>query len=76
MNIKKAEAARNLLAEKEALEKAINCTLSEFDIIVKVESSHPRRTWLEPYLKLFVKEELKVMLEARLLKVETQLKKL
>lgn len=35
MNIKKAEAARNLLAEKEALEKAINCTSSEFDIIVK-----------------------------------------
>ncbi len=76
MNIKKAETARKLLAEKEALEKAINCTLCEFDITVKVDASHPRRTWLEPYLRMFIKEELQSMMEERLSIVEKQLKRL
>lgn len=73
---KKAKQARELLAEKEGLEKAINYTLSEFDIKVKVDALHPCRTWLEPYLRLFVKEELKEMLAARLSKVEKQLRRL
>ena len=76
MNIRKAKQARELLAEKDALERAINCTLSEFDITVKVELKHSNRIWLESYLKLFMKDELKMLLEARLLKVEKQLRSL
>lgn len=76
MNINKAKQARELLAEKESLEKAINYTLSEFDITVKIDSRHPNRVWLDSYLKLFIKDELKVLLEARLLKIEKQLRRL
>lgn len=76
MNIQKAETARELLAEKEALEKAILCTYSEFEISVKVDSRSPKRVWLEAYLKTFMKEEIKIALEERLSKVKKQLKKL
>lgn len=76
MNIKKVEKARELLNERDALEKAIKYTSNEFRIEVKVEAEYPWKNWIQPYLKTFVKDELVSMLKARLKEVDKQLKRL
>lgn len=76
MKIEKAIQARELLREKETLEKAINYTSSEFEVTVKVDAEHPWKTRLTPFLQMFVKEELQEMMKKRLLEVEKQLRRL
>lgn len=76
MKIERAEQARRLLAEKETLERAIECTLASFDVTVKVDAQQPKKMWLESYLRMFIADELKEMMKVRLQKIEKELRRL
>lgn len=77
MKIERAEQARRLLAEKETLERAIGCTLTSFDITVKVDAQQPKKMWLESYLRTFIADELReMMMKVRLQQIEKELRRL
>lgn len=76
MKIIKAEQARRLLAEKETLERAIECTLTSFDITVKVDAKQPKKMWMESYLRTFIAGELREMMKVRLQQIEKELRRL
>lgn len=76
MKIERAEQARRLLAEKETLERAIECTLTSFNITVKVDAQQPKKMLLEAYLRTFTADELREMMKVRLQQLEKELRRL
>lgn len=76
MKIERAEQARRLLAEKEALERAIEYTLTFFDVTVSVTAQQPKKMWLESYLRTFMADELGEMMKIRLQQLEKELRRL